>query len=303
LQRAEKRGWHVRIGSFAGGMIVGMGNEQVIAGMTTVLIAWGWMLWRSGRLRELPDEARWALAGLTAGTLILIGAPGNYNRLGLQEGGTGLVSTFIRFGLYLGGAYFALGTGDEGRSLWFGIAILALTGMFSFVGNRGKEGAIWIVASLATLAPMLPLINFASPRTTLAASILLVIAVMTVSPRRAVSEETPSKSLWAVAMLMAILIIIDGFVGWTANRSFAQEMQTRLEILRSAAATGKTEVALPYLATIPSRLTYMLNPIHDQEFGTKLAASYGLRRVRAVESPEAVLPNSRNSLKALKNSF
>ena len=304
LGQVESGGWHIRIGWLVAGIVVGTGNEQLFAGMAVVLVGWGWMLWQNGRLRYLPREAWWGLAGLIVGTLIMIAAPGNYIRLGAAEnGGGGLFSMLVRFAMYLGGAYFGLGTGDVGRTLWMGIAVIALSGTLTLAEGRSREAGIWMAGSLATLAPMFPLVNFASPRTTFLAVIFLVIAAMIVFPRKT-GTDTPTPAVsWLVAFIMATLVLFDGFVGWAANRSLSVEMAARKNIIQAAAADGRKEVVLPYLATIPSRLTFMVPPQYDAKFITVLASRNGLANARYDESVSAPKPQTLNSLKSLKNSF
>lgn len=294
--------WHIRIGWLIVGIVVGTGNEQLFAGMTMVLIGWGWMLWSKGRLRFLSDEVWWGMAGLLLGALIMVAAPGNYARLGAGGSTGGVFSMLIRFGMYLGGAYFGLGTGDVGRTLWMGISVIALSGVFRVDEDRGKEAGIWMAGSLATLAPMLPLVNYTSPRTTFLAVTFLIIAVMMAFPRKT-KTDTPSAAAWLVAFVMAALVLFDGFVGWTANRSFSMEMAARKNIIQAAAADGRKEVMVPYLATIPARLTYMLNPRYDADAISKLVSHYGLAGWHYDESPYATKPYTLNSLKALKNSY
>ena len=186
-------------------------------------------------------------------------------------------------------------------ALWMGMGLIALSGVFTVQGYRGKEACLWIAGSLATLAPMLPLVNIASPRTTFLAATFLLIAVTTAFPRTSTSEDSPSATSLLVAYAFAMLVAIDGFVGWTANRSVAQEIDAREKLIQIAAAEGRKEVAVPYLATIPSRLTYMLNPEHDAQFIHKLAAYYGVPRAYHDGSAAAPKPHTLNSLKALKN--
>lgn len=296
-------GWVLRAGLLLAGIVVGTGNEQLFVGMAVVLAGWGWILWRGGRLRYLPPESWFGLAGLILGAMIQVVAPGNYVRLDTpQNEGVAILSMLVRSGMYLGGAYFGLGTGDAGRALWLGIAVIALRGVFAVNGDRRKEAGIWVAGSLATLAPMLPLVNFASPRTTFLPVTFLVIAVLTAFPRKPDSDG-PSAASWLVAYSMAMLVAIDGLVGWAANRSLAVEMAARIKIVQAAAAEGRNEVVVPYLATVPSRLTAMLNPQHDAEFVTKLARRYGLVNGRHDDSATAPRPQTLNTLKALKNSF
>lgn len=302
--QVDSGGWAVRIGWFVAGLVVGMGHEQLFAGMVVVLAGWGWLLWRDGQLRFVPVEAWCGIAGLILGTMILVAAPGNYARLEApQNEGVGIASMLLRYGMYLGGAYFGLGTGDTGRALWLGILVIALSGVLTLNGDRGKEAGIWLAASLATLAPMLPLVTFASPRTTMLAATFLVIAVLTIFPRKPGSGAPAGIMSSLVAFSLAMLVLIDGFVGWAANRSLAMEMTARVKIVQVAAAEGRKEVFVPYLATVPSRLTYMLNPEHDAEFVRKLAGRHGLATGRHDDSPAAPRPQTLNSLKALKKSF
>ncbi len=297
-------GWLVSVVSCFAGIVVGTGNEQLVAGMITVLAGWVWMLWRRGRLRYLGSEAWWGGLGLIVGALVLIGAPGNYIRLSAPEGAGGIFPMMIQFSMYLGGAYFGLGTGDAGRALWLGVVVIALSGALTLVDDRRKDVAIWVAAGFASLVPMMPLVSFASPRTTFLTAIFLIIAVTAAFPRKSeIGGATLGATNFLLAFALAALVAIDGFVGWVANRALAAEMTARLSIIRTAAAAGHKTGPIPQSATIPSRLTVILNPLHDQDFGTKLAGRYGMTRERNDGSPGAPQPHSVNSLKSLKNSF
>lgn len=293
-------GWLACAGWLLAGAIVGTANEQLFAGMVVLLGGWGWLLWRDKQLRNLPPEVWWGLAGLLIGALILLGAPGNYVRMGAQTEGTDrLLTVASRFAMYLGGAYFGLGTADTGRALWLGLAVIILSGSFTLGGQRGKEALVAVAASLATLAPMILLVNFASPRTSFFAVIFLVIAARAAAPQK--PEPSSVNAIRLVAFAIAFLVAIDGFVGWAANRSLQIEEAARLALIRQSVVEGKQEAVLPYLATIPSRLTFMLNPEHDKIFVLNMSKRQGLSGGRHDDSPGAPRPYTVNTLKKLKN--
>lgn len=296
--------WAKNIGWLAAGLVTGTCNEQLFAGLVVILFGYGWLLWRDGLLRQLSPAAWWGVAGFILGTLVLVAAPGNYARLDAEGwSSVGVVSMLVRYGMYLGGAYFALGTGDSGRALWMGIAVIALSGTLELGGNRCKEAGIWIAGSLATLTPMLPLVNIASPRTTFLAATFLLIAAVIAFPRKTNHVAPVTATGWLIAYAFAMLVGIDGFVGWVANRAVARETEARENMMQTAAAEGKREAVVPHLATIPSRLTYMLNPDHDAKFVRKLGRFYGLDNSRLDDSATAPKPRSINSLKSMKIAF
>ena len=298
--KAASAGWLAYTGWLLAGVIVGTANEQLFAGILVLLGGWGLLLWRDKKLSNLPPEVWWGLAGLIIGALILISAPGNYVRMGVQTEGTDRLLTVVsRFVMYLSGAYFGLGTGDTGRSLWLGLAVIILSGSFTLVGKRGEEALVAVAASLATLAPMILLVNFASPRTSFFSVIFLVVAARAAAPEK--REPSSVNSIRLVAFAIALLVAIDGFVGWAANRSLQIEETARLMVIRQSVVEGKEEAIVPYLATMPSRLTFMLNPEHDKIFVLTMSKRQGLSGGRHDDSPGAPRPHTVNALKKLKN--
>lgn len=300
LGKVPSAGWLICIAWFLAGTIVGTSNEQLFAGMAVVLAGWGWLLWQDKQLKNLPREVWWGLAGLVIGMLVLVSAPGNYVRMGAQVEGTDrLMTVAARFAMYLGGAYFGLGTADTGRALWLGLAVIVLSGSFTLRGAYGKQALIYLAASLATLAPMILLVNFASPRTSFFAVIFLVMAVRAATLNK--PDATNPTAIRLVAVALALLVTIDGFVGWAANKSLQGEEAARLVIIQQAVTDGKKEAVVPYLATIPSRLTFMLNPEHDKLYVLNMSRRQGLASGRHDDSPGTPRPYTLNTLKKLKN--
>lgn len=298
--KVQSRGWLVAILWLLLGIAVGTANEQLFAGVAVMAGGWIWLLFRDKKLSHLPPEMWLGLAGLGIGVVILLLAPGNYVRMNAQTEGTDRILTMAgRFAMYLGGAYFGLGTADTGRALWLGLAVLILGGSLTLSGHRAKEAMLGLLASLATLAPMLLLVNFASPRTSFFAVIFLVMAVRTATPDSVKSPQRHASAL--VAFALAFLVIIDGFVGWAANKSLQGEEAARLAIIQQAVTDGKNEAVVPYLATIPSRLTFMLNPEHDKLYVLNMSRRQGLASGRHDDSPGTPRPYTLNTLKKLKN--
>jgi hypothetical protein len=282
------------------GIVVGTSNEQLVVGIVFLLTCWGLMLWRDKKLINLPFETWCGFIGLIIGAIILILAPGNYVRMGLlTEGSDRPLTILARFCMYLGGAYFGLGTGDTGKGLWLGLSVLLLSGIPNLSGKRGKDTLLFLTASVVTLIPMILLVNFAAPRTTFFAVVFLLMATV------ALTNENldPSKvnSIRLVSTVIAFLIAIDGFVGWAANRNLSIEVAERLALIRKSAYEGRKEVEVPYLTTIPSRLTFMLNPAQDKAFVDQMSKRQGLSGGRHDDSPQSPRPLTVNPLKKLKN--
>lgn len=306
-ERAERRA------AKPGALIVGLpwlvtaaavatGNEQMTAAMLVLVAGWAWQARRGHR--ALPAQFWWAAAGLLVGALILVAAPGNYARLAvLPQVDGGPVAAVQRAVMYLAGAYFALGAGDYGRTLWLGIALLLFCAP---PGARrlGRDTATWLAASMATLLPIVPIAHAAAPRTTFLATLFLVVAVRSALPPPTAAGDAEAERggyRLPLSLLLSVLVIVDGFVGWAANRQLAYEMRHRVALVQQAAADGRRAATVPYLATVPSRLTHVLHADHDAEFLAKLAARHGLEQLRHDDSPLAPRPYTRIPLKELRN--
>lgn len=302
--RFQSRGVLARLGWFLAAFVVGTANEQMAVAVVAVLSGWGWLLRRecAGALR-LPAEVWCGLAGLAAGIVVFLAAPGNFARLAVMSEGGGTMAHVVQAFLYLGGAYFALGSGDCGRSLWLGLGIIVLcASAVSRSWGVRPDAFVWVGASIATFLPILPLAHAAAPRTTFFAALFLVMAARSATGHPE-HEHSSTGKLTLAAIVLTTLVVIDGIVGWAANRMLAEEMQRRLALMQAAVAAGNAHVVVPYLSIIPSRLTYLLHAKHDAEFLDKLARQYGLQDLRHDDSPGAPRPFTVIPLKELRNAL
>ena len=103
-----------------------------------------------------------------------------------------------------------------------------------------------------------------------------------------------------VPIIISLLVVVDGFTGWVANKSYSNEIETRMEIILSAKENGEKEVTVPHLKTIPSRLTFMLNPDQDKAYLEYMAKHYGFI---SITHDKATNPRTQNPLKTLKNNL
>ena len=279
---------------------VGVTGLQFILTATLALTVWGVQLHRSKTLKFLSRRAYCVLLGLIIGICFFLLAPGNYVRLDHASSIT-LLSNLKQFVLFLFGAYFQAGVGDLGRSLWIGVLLILSLNAFEITRHQIIKSSVWFGLSLATLLPFLPLIHFAAPRVTFFTIILFLIGVQSLCKERDEDPLPNFKKLFSASILL-LLIAMDGFVGFAANRSLNFEVTNRLEIINQEIALGSRNIIVPNYSTIPSRLTYMLTPEHDQEYLRRMARNLEIDSITLNEDPGSPKPHSLQPLKGLKRS-
>ena len=277
--------------------LIGTSSIQISAAVSLVLLWWILEVHKEKKLNDIPIIFNISLSGFFVGLFILVFAPGNYIRLESAPD-IDFISQFIQFIMYLGGSFFGGGSGNLGSALWLGIIILLLGGSSRHLSKRISKSFIWISASLATLLPIMLVTYFASSRTTFMAVVFILIAAKTIGnsisfdkERNAIGELIP--------IVISVLILVDGFVGWTSNKSLSNEIDKRMLIISTSIKEGKQDIRVPHLTTIPSRLTFMLNPEQDKKYLAYMAKHYDLNSI--TQDPKTN-PRSHNSLKKLKNS-
>ena len=277
---------------------VGVTGLQFILTTALVLTYWSFQLYREKRLTFFSPSICFVLLGFIIGVCFFFFSPGNYARLEHANSMT-LLLNFKQFILFVFGAYFALGVGDLGRSLWIGVLLILSLNTFSTCKHKIIEASFWFGLSLATLLPFLPLIHFAAPRVTFFTIILFLIGVQSLCKESGQEPSYGFKKPLSASILL-LLVAFDGFVGFVANKSLNIEVTNRLEIIQQEIALGSRNIIVPNYSTIPSRLTYLLTPDHDQEYLTGMARNLGVDSIILNHDQGSPKPHSLQPLKALK---
>jgi len=282
-------------------LLLGTSSIQVFCSVIFISLYWLFDLNRKGLMKEVPIIFYLSLLSFLVGFIVLISAPGNYERLSSYEDPQ-LISRILKYLMYIAGAYFSGGSGNLGIGLIFGSIILMLSGPIKKISDITNESLVWFAASFISLAPMILAVDFTSPRTTFMAMIFLLIGIKSLV---IVNEEVESNFSLTnfIPVMCCLLVIVDSFVGWTANRSLAAEVENRMQIIELSKQIKVDNIIVPHLATIPSRQTYMLRPNYDQDFLDSMAKHYGISSIRHDNSENAPQPNTLNPLKALRESL
>lgn len=281
-------------------VLIGTSGLQFVFTITVILMLWSLELLRLNKFHRIPFKVWLVLVSFVIGIIIFLSSPGNFLRF---EYATELAffSNLSRFIMFMLGAYFGAGVGSLGSTLWLGLLVILL--MHPLKENLAKrlDPFIWFIASLLSFIPFFSLIYFAAPRVTFFPIILLVIGIksLTQFKRKATNEAFPK----IIAIIVLSLVGVDGFVGWSANKSLSSENINRMEIINKAVSEGEKKIIVPYYETIPSRLTFILTPKQDQEYLNDMAKHFKVESIRQDTSFNAPKPNSKQSLKHIKKSL
>jgi len=254
-----------------------------------------------GKLTSLTFKHYFIFLGFILGVAFFLFAPGNFQRLEHADSFS-LLSNLKRFFMFLAGAYFSLGVGDMGRSLWIGaLLILCLNSINHLNKSNLINSYFWAFASFAALLPFIPLIHFAAPRVTFISAIFFLICIQSLVLPAINTSNTYSKSFAGITLLL--LVSFDGFVGWAANSSLKYEVENRQQIIQAQIIQGNKDIVVPYYSTIPSRLTHMLTPVQDKIYLKDIANNLKLNSITHDESASAPKPHSLQPLKSIKKSL
>jgi len=277
------------------GILAGSSQEQIIVACMAYSLINLFQLFQLKKIKSIPIDYWVLLMGFSVGALLLIAAPGNYVRLNMMDA-PGLFDIAKRMFLYIPSAFFEIGTGELGKPIWFGIIIL-----FALFYDKQldkpdnvREAKMWLCVSVATLLTLIPATNQISPRTTFFAVIFLYIGVAAFLFKGA---QFPKRPIVSMALLVtSTLVLVEATIGLITNISVASEFNHRWALIN---ANQSEQMTVPFIATIPSNLTYIQTPEQDREFLKALSAHVGFK-VEHDTSEGAPLPASLKPLKAIK---
>jgi hypothetical protein len=277
------------------GFLAGSSQEQIIVACFVYSYFNIRKNFDGGNFRSVPINYTILLAGFFAGLCFLILAPGNLVRMQMLAA-PGLFDIAKRMILYIPSAFFEIGTGELGKPIWMGILLL-----FAFFYDKQldkpdnvREAKMWLYVSVATLLTLTPATNQISPRTTFFAVIFLYIAVATFLFKDKVFPNRPIVSM--ALFVTCVLVLVEATVALITNISVASEFNHRWALIN---ANQSEQMTVPFIATIPSNLTYIQTPEQDREFLKALSKHVGFK-VEHDTSEGAPLPASLKPLKAIK---
>jgi len=277
------------------GFLAGASQEQVVSACAVFTAVCVYREIVAKNLKNIPIGYWISVAGFFMGVLFLVAAPGNYVRLEKIEAAS-FLEVIERILLFVPSAFFEIGTGNTGKSIWFGIILLiALFYKEKLIASESiKSAGTWVLVSLATLFALLPATNQISPRTTFFAIIFLYIAIASLLFQSANFAKRPVVSV--ALIIISFLVLVEATVGMISNISVAAEFNRRWAIIN---ANYSDQVAVPFIATHPASLTYIQTPEHDRMFLGALSKRVGFKVIHDV-GEKAPLPVSFKPLKAIK---
>jgi hypothetical protein len=277
------------------GFFAGSSQEQIAVACIVYTINDLYQFHRFKNIKYIPNNYWLLIIGFLFGAFFLLIAPGNYARLNIIEL-PGFYEILKRMMLYILSAFFEVGSGDLGKSMWFGILILILLFFDKKLQTEEniRQSRVWIYICFATLLTLIPATNQISPRTTFFAVIFLYIGVASFIFN---GNNFPKRSqASAVLLISSLLLLVESTVGLISNISVATEFHTRWSMV---GLNKSIKMTVPFIATIPSNLTYIQTPEHDRDFLRELSAHVGFEVVHD-DRCYSPLPVSLKPLKAIK---
>ena len=230
------------------------------------------------------------------GGAVFIFAPGNYERLENPNFESSIISTIYKSVLFIATSIFYLG--DVQSSLIYFLLIFLLFVLFSkktpikILSN--KSNYIWILAFLFSLVSMIPAINAITTRV-----IFFPIFFLTIFFLKVIFFKYDSNKQLKIKnisfYILVMLFILESFLGSLTNYVYKKEHDIRMNTIKDAKINNQDYAVISHYTIIPSRLTHMLNPIHDQNYMNGISKKNQIK-IKYNDN----LPRSKNIRKNLK---
>jgi hypothetical protein len=209
------------------------------------------------------------------GGLVLISAPGNFERLGGLSFETTGLSIIYKSILFITSSVFYLG--DTQSSLIYFLLIILFFFLFLNKGSIkfliNKYNYIWFVAFFLSLICTIPAINAINTRVIFFPIFLLTTFFLNIIFVR----YNPNYQLRIKKIIFYFLVMIfflESFLGSLTNYAYKKENEIRINIIKNAKAKSINQAIVPHYKIIPSRLTYMHTPKQDADFLNNLSKIY-----------------------------
>ena len=209
------------------------------------------------------------------GGMVLIFAPGNFERLGNFNFETSAISTIYKSILFMASSIFYLG--DTQSSLIYFLTIILLFFLFfkkiSVKFLIDKSNYIWLVAFFFSLICVIPVINSVTTRVIFFPVFLLTTFFLNII----FFKYNPNYQLKIKKIIFYFLVMIfflESFLGSLTNYVYSKENGVRINIIKNTKANSMSQALVSHYTIIPSRLTYIHTPKQDKEFLNYLSKIY-----------------------------
>ena len=209
------------------------------------------------------------------GGMVLIFAPGNFERLGNFNFETSTISTIYKSILFMASSIFYLG--DTQSSLIYFLTIILLFFLFfkkiSVKFLIDKSNYIWLVAFFFSLICVIPVINSVTTRVVFFPVFLLTTFFLNII----FFKYNPNYQLKIKKIIFYFLVMIfflESFLGSLTNYVYSKENEVRINIIKNTKAKSMSQALVSHYTIIPSRLTYIHTPKQDKVFLNYLSKIY-----------------------------
>jgi hypothetical protein len=212
------------------------------------------------------------------GGMVLIFAPGNFERLGNFSFETSAISTLYKSILYIFSSVFYLGD-TQSSLIYFLIIILLFILFFKKVSIKfliDKSNYIWLVAFFLSLICVIPVINSVTTRVIFFPLFLLTTFFLNII----FFKYNPSYHLKIKKVVFYFLVMIfflESFLGSLTNYVYKKENEARINVIKDTKAKSFNQAIVSHYTIIPSRLTYIHSPRQDREFLDYLSRIYKIK--------------------------